>query len=151
MRRKGLSIIQMCLILLVVLLIIFFLSRTKVFGSELLYEPINPSFGGSPLNGSWLLNQAQLEDPYGFLKDQKSSSATVRDPMSDFQNSLARQIFSRLSSKIIDAAFGEEGLKEGEYNIGDYNVVISSNDNGIVVTMTDKTNGNVTVVEVPYY
>ncbi|MCJ8152013.1 MULTISPECIES: curli assembly protein CsgF [Shinella] len=31
------------------------------FASELVYRPINPSFGGDPLNGNWLLSQASAQ------------------------------------------------------------------------------------------
>lgn len=30
--------------------------------SQLIYTPVNPSFGGNPLNGSYLLNKAQAEN-----------------------------------------------------------------------------------------
>ena len=30
--------------------------------TELVYTPINPSFGGSPLNGAWLLGNAQAQN-----------------------------------------------------------------------------------------
>ena len=33
--------------------------------SQLVYEPINPSFGGDPLNGSWLLSQANAQTEGG--------------------------------------------------------------------------------------
>ncbi|HEV7306110.1 curli assembly protein CsgF [Ensifer sp.] len=31
------------------------------FASELVYRPINPSLGGDPLNGNWLLSQATAQ------------------------------------------------------------------------------------------
>ncbi|MEO3997431.1 curli assembly protein CsgF [Mesorhizobium sp. CAU 1732] len=33
--------------------------------SELVYRPVNPSFGGDPLNGNWLLSQATSQTPGG--------------------------------------------------------------------------------------
>ncbi len=33
--------------------------------SELVYKPINPSFGGDPLNGNWLLSQATAQTEGG--------------------------------------------------------------------------------------
>ncbi|PSJ60810.1 curli assembly protein CsgF [Pseudaminobacter soli (ex Li et al. 2025)] len=33
--------------------------------SELVYRPINPSFGGDPLNGNWLLSQATAQTKGG--------------------------------------------------------------------------------------
>lgn len=36
-----------------------------VAASELVYRPINPSFGGDPLNGNWLLSQATSQTAGG--------------------------------------------------------------------------------------
>ena len=33
--------------------------------SQLVYKPIDPAFGGDPLNGSWLLGQAQAQTDGG--------------------------------------------------------------------------------------
>lgn len=33
--------------------------------SELVYRPINPSLGGDPLNGNWLLSQATAQQAGG--------------------------------------------------------------------------------------
>lgn len=33
--------------------------------AELVYRPINPSFGGDPLNGNWLLSQATAQTEGG--------------------------------------------------------------------------------------
>ena len=32
--------------------------------TELVYTPVNPAFGGNPLNGTWLLNNAQAQNDY---------------------------------------------------------------------------------------
>ena len=36
-----------------------------VAASQLIYRPINPSFGGDPLNGNWLLSQATAQTAGG--------------------------------------------------------------------------------------
>lgn len=33
--------------------------------SQLVYRPTNPSFGGDPLNGNWLLSQGTAQSPGG--------------------------------------------------------------------------------------
>jgi curli production assembly/transport component CsgF len=33
--------------------------------SELVYKPVNPTFGGDPLNGNWLLSQATAQTTGG--------------------------------------------------------------------------------------
>jgi hypothetical protein len=42
--------------------------------TELVYTPVNPAFGGNPLNGTWLLNNAQAQNDYDDpdLKDRTS-------------------------------------------------------------------------------
>lgn len=135
------------------MVVFVFTVGAQLSASELLYEPVNPSFGGSPLNGQWMLSQAQIQDPYGFLKDPaRTPTAPTQDLMSDFKNALARQIFAKLSTKIIGSAFGEDGtLQDGHYDVGDYTIDVTSDVSGINVVMTNKTNGNITTVEVPYY
>jgi curli production assembly/transport component CsgF len=36
-------------------------SATAAFASQLVYHPADPTFGGNPLNGSYLLSQAQAQ------------------------------------------------------------------------------------------
>jgi curli production assembly/transport component CsgF len=36
-------------------------ASVSAFASELVYRPTNPTFGGNPLNGSFLLQQAQSQ------------------------------------------------------------------------------------------
>lgn len=61
--------------------------------SELVYTPVNPAFGGNPLNGPVLLNAAQainnFKDP-DLVNNKKT-------PAQQFTESLQRSIVSRLS------------------------------------------------------
>ena len=45
-------------------LLIGLASAAAVQATELVYTPVNPSFGGNPLNGTWLLNNAQALRSY---------------------------------------------------------------------------------------
>ncbi len=38
---------------------IFVSTSACAFASEMVYHPVNPTFGGNPLNGSFLLSTAQ--------------------------------------------------------------------------------------------
>lgn len=113
--------------------------------SELVYEPINPSFGGSPFNAQWLLDQAQAQNRF--------EEEYERDLMEDFEERLISQIFYRMSRMIIDEAFGEYGepIEPGHYEIGNYHIDISSDEVMITVVIVDITTGDTTTVEVPYY
>lgn len=143
---KKILICLSCLLVATVAII------NPAMASELVYQPVNPSFGGSPLNGSWLLNSAQIQDPHGFLKDkQKPWTMPERDPLETFEERLTNQLLYRLSGEIVDAAFGEEGLEPGTYTVGDYIIDVTTGPDGIKLVITDIGTGNTTTIEVPYY
>ncbi len=133
-----------------VLCALLFVPISAVFASEIIWAPINPSFvGGNPYNATWLLASAQAQNRH------TEPAATYRQPdlMDDFENTLNRQLLSRLSTKILDEAFGEESttpLQEGTYIVGGYEIVITTN-GAINVVITDTLTGNQTTVQVPYY
>jgi len=109
--------------------------------SELVYTPINPSFGGSPLNGQWLLNLAQAQSKF----------RQERDPLEDFEERLTRSILARLAREIINEAFGEDILEAGHYEVGNYIIDISTDPEFITIFMVDIVTGGTTTIKVPYY
>lgn len=140
------------LVYLVCLMLVWAVTITgPVMASELVYQPINPSFGGSPLNGQWLLNSAQIQDPHGFSKDKKEPLIPERNTLEMFEERLTSQLLYRLSGEIVNAAFGEEGLEPGIYTVGDYIINITTGIDGIKMIITDIGSGNSTTIEVPYY
>lgn len=124
------------------------LAPSRITGaSPLIWIPINPSFGGSPYNASWLMASAQAQNKLV----EKTTPYRFRDTLEDFQNNLNRQILSRLSRRIVDAAFGEEGLDSGFYDLGDFTIDVTTDVDGIHVVITETQTGSETRVEVPYY
>lgn len=129
------------------------LGFTGLFSSALqaqdfVYEPKNPAFGGNYLNYSWMLNSAQSQNK---LEDPAQTNAFGRDALTDFEESLNRQILNQLSRRIIENQFGEEGLQDGEYTLGDYQINIGSDDSGVNINIFDSGTGNSTSVIVPYF
>ena len=124
---------------------LFLANANVAIASELVYTPINPSFGGSPLNGQWLLNSAQVQN--------KFKEEWRRDPLEDFQDMLTRQILYRMSTSIINEAFGEydEGLEAGHYEVGSYSIDIGTDEEFITVVIEDTVTGGTTIIKVPYY
>lgn len=125
--------------------LLFLTSGTIVTATELIWEPINPSFiGGSPLNGSFLLNEAQAQN-------NTKDDVTKKSALQDFNDTLNRQILYRLSSKLVDAAFGEQGVNPGHYQMGNYIIDVTSDASGLSVHIVDTSTGNDTTVQIPYY
>jgi curli production assembly/transport component CsgF len=134
-------------ILICSLVIVF--TAVSLMGDELIWTPINPSFGGNYLNASWMMQQAEAQNKLKAKTDRYDPYE--RDPLKDFSESLNRQILSRLSSRLIQSAFGESDLGPGHYEIGDYIIDIGSTDSGITIDITDPTSGTKTSMEIPYY
>lgn len=129
---------------------VMMLSVSHALASELVYTPINPSFGGSPLNGSMLLNKAQSQNKHKAPINEKSYAEK-------FQDSLERAYINRMVREITDLAFGE-GVDDSIFNqdsifmSGDYEIqVLTSGVDTITVQITNTVTGEVVIVEVPRF
>ena len=73
--------------------------------TELVYTPVNPAFGGNPLNGTWLLNNAQAQNDYDDpdLKD-RASAFTGTTALERFSNQLESRMLSQLLTTSVTAA-----------------------------------------------
>lgn len=129
----------------------------SAFATELVYEPINPSFGGNPLNGSFLLSKANSQNAHSAPLSERSYDERL-------QESLERAYINRIVREITDIAFGEQEYDEDGNPIdsifnqdsifvsGDFQVeLITSNPDSIVVNITNLLTGDVTVVEIPRF
>jgi curli production assembly/transport component CsgF len=120
-----------------VLSAVFLLLAAKHIGAtEIVYTPINPSFGGNPLNSVGLMSIAQAQNPF---------TAPVLSPIESFNLSLQRSILSRLTSQTLNTMFGSNTkLVEGSYDTAGYTVQVADNGTGgLTITTTDKTTGAV--------
>ncbi len=129
---------------------LFLLPAGVATATELIWTPINPSFGGYAGNAQWLMASAQAQNTHV----EKPEPYTRPSPFEDFEYTLQRSYLSRLSSQIISSAFGEETttpLEPGIYVIGDYSVEIITDLVKITVVITDTLTLNETTVEIPYY
>lgn len=127
--------------------ICFMLFTQYSLATELVYTPVNPSFGGNPINGTYLLNQAQAQD-----KHKDPNSVLGRDPMEYFEESLVRRVLNNLATQVIDDAFGagDAGLTSGFYQFGDYTIDVDASNTDILdVTISDLGSGNTTSIQIP--
>jgi len=123
-------------------------SAGSLFAQQLVYQPVNPSFGGSPLNGNWLLSSAQLQDNN---KDPNDADDLLEDPFADFQDNLNRAVLSQLSRALTNSIFGEGGdLQEGIFELGDFSIEIIETIDGIQIIIFDIITGNETTILVPF-
>ncbi|WP_019342303.1 MULTISPECIES: curli assembly protein CsgF [Stutzerimonas] len=110
--------------------------------TELVYTPVNPSFGGSPLNGAWLLGSAQAQN------DKKDPDAveydrSIYERPSDLERLTSQLESSLLSELLRDAQSGETGsLTTTDFFVRAYN-----GDAGLlIVEITDRVTGEISEI-----
>ncbi len=112
-------------------LILLLYSHT-LSASELVYTPKNPNFGGSPLNGSVLLNQAQAQNKY---KDPELEEEET--PLEEFNERLQRSVLNRLTNTIAGTFIDNEGnLIPGQTQTSDFVIDIIDEGNGLITVVT---------------
>ena len=114
-----------------------FASITPSYSTEMIYAPVNPSFGGNPNNAPGLMSIAQAQN--GF-------SATPLTPIQSFNLSLQRAILSRLTSETLFTMFGTNNkLEDNTYNTVGYIINVLNNPlaGTVTVTTTDKNTGDI--------
>ena len=118
---------------------------------DLVYTPINPSFGGSSFNSSHLLAIAEIdrpdapEDDSSFLFDSGLSQAD------QFTRQLESRILSQLSSDIVDKIFNgttQSGTLEFGATSRSFERLL---DGSVKLAITDATTGGVTNILIPSF
>lgn len=114
----------------------------KANASELVYTPVNPVFGGNPMNGAVLLNAAQAQNDF---KDPDSlKSNTPRSALAQFNETLQRSILNRIASGLTSRLVGGSGeLLTGEpVETAEFKVqIIDLGGGALEITTTDKVTG----------
>jgi curli production assembly/transport component CsgF len=91
---------------------------------NLVYQPVNPAFGGSPTNGSWLQSEAQAQNipQAAQQRQQQLFNALDRNdvrnlsPGQIFAQQLQSQLYSSLANQITQAIFGENARPNGTFS-----------------------------------
>ena len=112
----------------------------------LVYTPVNPTFGGNPLNGGVLLDDANAQNKYKDPSTSDLTSLANQTPLEQFNTQLQQAILSQVASSATSAILGPNGkLQPGTIQTGTFAITISDLGNGsLQVSTTDKTTGAVT-------
>ncbi|MEL6273541.1 MAG: curli production assembly/transport component CsgF [Bacteroidota bacterium] len=128
---------------------LFLLGSSHLGAQDLVYRATNPAFGGNYLNYSWLLNSANaqnnIEDPAAAASSLSSSTS-----LESFTESLNRQLLNQISRDIFNDAFGSDGLTEGIYEFGDFQVEVIPGVEGLIINIIDFSTGGQSTITVPY-
>ncbi|WP_315765053.1 curli assembly protein CsgF [Sphingomonas sp. Y38-1Y] len=116
---------------------------------DMVYTPVNPSFGGNPFNSSHLLGIANAQNDY---KDPASVRATSTNSQADvFRRQLESRLLSSLSSQIVNAIFGENPQEQGKISFGGQTVDFFRTLDEVTINITNDATGEVTTIVIPTF
>lgn len=116
--------------------------------SELVYRPINPSFGGNPFNSAHLLGianaQNKFEDP-----DSDFGGFSGLSDADLFVSSLQNQLLGALAGQVSDAIFGPDPQDSGTIVFGSQTITFNRGLEFIAIQIFDAATGETTQIQVP--
>ena len=119
--------------------------------TELVYQPVNPAFGGNPLNGPVLLNSAQAQDKHKY-PDAAANFPTAglnQTPLQQFNDMLERAVLGQLATAATGGVFSNGKLIPGTVETGNFRISIIDLGGGLLkITTTDKTTGATSTFDV---
>lgn len=133
-------------------------STGPAMAGDLVYTPINPSFGGSPLNSAHLLSIAGAQknataSDYEKPVERTATSAGAgsrSDSDADlFVRQLQGRLLSALASQVTDAIFGDNPQDAGTVQFGDTRVTFERTLTSIRLRIENSADGTVTDIVVP--
>lgn len=113
---------------------------------DIVYQPIDPSFGGNPFNSGHLLGVAGAQNDYKDPNAQQSNSQA-----DIFARQLQSRLLSALSSQIVDAIFGENPQESGTISFGGQTIDFVRSLTEVTLTITDDDTGEVTTIVIPTF
>jgi curli production assembly/transport component CsgF len=124
---------------------------------DLVYRPINPSFGGNPLNSGHLLGTAAAQREATARDARRDDAPFDRDGGADegpsdadlFVRQLEGRLLSALAGQVTEAIFGETPADQGTVIFGATTVQFTRSLGEIRLEITDALDGSVTEIVVP--
>ena len=122
---------------------------------DITYQPINPSFGGNPLNSSHLLSIANAQRQATARDADDGDGGSIFDPgggTSDadlFVRQLEGRLLSALAGQVTEAIFGDDPQQQGTVTFGTTTVEFVRSLTEIRLLITDTLDGTVTEIVVP--
>lgn len=123
--------------------ILSFFSVDSLNGQQLSYKPVNPNFGGSYLNYSWLLSSANAQNPFD---DQDTDLGINNSPVGGFSDSVKRQILNQLTRDFFSEDGSGSEMEPGSYEVGGLVIDIVETRTGTLITIIDTGTGETTEI-----
>jgi curli production assembly/transport component CsgF len=113
--------------------------------ADLIYKPINPSFGGDPYNTNHLQGLAASQNQY----KQKAEKTASQSTSERFLSMLQSRLYSGLASQVADAIFGPNAQQSGTIVFDDQTISFANDGSSIHLTVIDASTGKTTTILIP--
>ena len=139
---------------------IFLMLSVSASARDLVYQPVSPSFGGSPLNGPYVLGLAQannyryLENPQA-KKDKRENAARQdaalggNDPAQQFTRQITASLLSQIAATVGQQILGENARDSGTFSVGGTVVQFNRVGGQINIDINETGTGGRTNVQIP--
>lgn len=120
---------------------------SPALSQDIVYEPINPSFGGNPFNSGHLLGIANAQNDF---RDPRATTGSGSQA-DIFARQLQSRLLSALSSQIVDAIFGENPQESGTISFGGQTITFNRSLTDVTLNITNDETGEVTTIVIPTF
>lgn len=120
---------------------------SDALADDLTYQPLSPSFGGSPLNSSFLLQTAEIQNQ--FIDDGQFDDLFAEPSLADeFSNALRSTLVSITTGELLDAVVSRED-PTGTISLDGATVSYETIGDRVIVTVSDGVTTNTLDLPVP--
>jgi curli production assembly/transport component CsgF len=134
------------LVLPTCLLLLTMLRPVDASATDLIYTPVNPTFGGNPANASGLMAAASAQNTF----KAPTTTTTAKTALERFTENLQTAVLNRLTVTAVNGLFDADGkLLEGRtITAGNFTIAITSENGNLVMNTTDVSTGATTRIVV---
>ena len=128
-----------------------FLIYSKTLAGDLVYTPVNPSFGGSSFNSAHLLGIAEINRPDPPSAAASSLFGSSSSQADLFTRQLESRILSQLSFDIVEQIF-DGSAETGTFEFGETSLSFERLlDGSVRLAITDAASGSTTDILIPSF
>jgi curli production assembly/transport component CsgF len=122
---------------------------TSALASDVIYTPINPSFGGNAFNSSHLLGLANAQNEPKREADEKAALERNQSASDRFVQLLQSRLYSSLAQQVSNAIFGEDAQPQGTIKFDDQEISWVNTGTEVQLVVLDASTGQVTEIIIP--
>ena len=117
--------------------------------TQLTYTPVSPAFGGSPLNGPFILGQAGANN-FRYLQNPATTNPSGGPATAQqFKNQITSALLSQIANQVSQQIIGSNAKDNGTFNLAGELIQFNRANGEINISITDTATGGQTQIQIP--